>query len=331
MPSLTSSSWQGGKNKKRSRKVSRPAASPAKPARKKEKSAKEPKAPRAAKPTKSVKMPKAKPQKPARVKRESSGILKKILPIILVLILLAGAGYYAWSKDMIPEFSKSDTDTAEIMSRDDSTGSSVKDEDAQDENMDTPTEQPKPTLTPSELASAVNASYTEAITTEGTSEVNGETMTFKTTWFQDASNGEGTITWSGITAGIKIYKGTLLVNNDTGLLDKYTGKDIGVPGWTIITENTPFLRAFPGKAALAPLTIATQESMLVKDDTVTVENITATVKDGKITKYKTDTVDYSITSADVAAVVTVSGDTFKAAGKLSKDESGNWLGEQFER
>ena len=156
-------------------------------------------------------------------------------------------------------------------------------------------------------------------------------MSFKTTWFQDASNGEGTITWNGITAGAKIYKGTLLVNNDTGLLDKYTGKEIGVSGWTIITENTPFLRAFPGKAALSPLTIATQESMLVEEDTVTVENITATLKNGKITNYKTETVDYSITSANADTVVTVSGDTFKAAGKLSKDESGNWLGEKFER
>lgn len=325
MGQLTSSTWQKGKGKT---KTGARSASKKPLTRKTSQTQKQ-----QSKPTKE------KTERAAKQRKEGSegkSSIPKIAAVIVALGLVGGGGYYAYSNDMIP--GAGDTGREVTISRDDVEGASgdnldanapAEDAHSAAEGEDSAQREVPPAITPQELAAAVASSYTDAITTRGTTDIEGQTMTFDTTWFQDSSNGAGTITWNGMDAPVKVYKGTVLVNNDTGILDAYTGKDLEVKGWVIVVDETPFLRAFPGKAGVAPLT-NTSDNLVVEGNTARVDDISAEVVDGKVVKYTTKVVSYDIESADPSAVETVSAGEFKANGSLRKDEGGNWVGELFE-
>lgn len=185
-------------------------------------------------------------------------------------------------------------------------------------------------IDPARLAQLVTASYGEAVATQGQADVNGATMSFNTVWLQDASQGTGTITWEGITAEVKLYKGTLLVKNDTKLLDKYAGVDTGIDGWVIVVDETPLLRAFPGKAGVTALTLATPEQMQVEGAVVKVGDITATITNDTVSYYTLPSLEYSIAAVDPRQVQGISPDTFKADGELRKNEAGAWVPAKYE-
>ena len=179
----------------------------------------------------------------------------------------------------------------------------------------------------SEVTSAVELAYAPAIRTAGTAILDdGREISFDTSWLSNGSVGHGTIRLGGSEGEAYIYKNALILNNDSGLVDSFISKPAQVEGWLIMV-NPSLEQAFPSLAKVSALTATPEDDLVVDGDRVTGSGVTATLTAGEVTRFITDTSDYTIESLDPAEVSTLP-DGFKADGKVELVD-GDWETSQF--
>lgn len=178
-----------------------------------------------------------------------------------------------------------------------------------------------------EVTSAVELAYAPAIHTAGTATLDdGREISFDTSWLSDGSVGHGTLRLGGSEGEAYIYKNTLILNNDSGLVDSFISKPTQVEGWLIMVSPS-LEQAFPSLAKVSALTATPEDDLVVDGDRVTGSGVTATLTAGEVTRFVTDISDYTIEPLDPAEVSALP-DGFKADGKVELVE-GEWETSQF--